>query len=230
MAGNARTLAHGRRWPNPTSETAPAPAPAPAKQMWVKLVYSGFETWFVPSTQGAGIRYQNTSNPKVLGSDSKTHLIQILGPFEKRERCYICVIYYTVPLCGCATSAPRRCSTPRRCHPQGALGRAPAWCGSAHRLLQTSGTSTLFSIARKAWPHINRNRTKRTTKRIERCVRFLPCISVRNARSIYLTRTTSIPPYSNAGPSHFLASTHSHSHRRHSRANLQKVLHSRCLM
>ena len=43
-----------------------------ANTMWRKLLYSGFETCFGPSTQGAGIRYQNTSQ------------IQILRHFEKR--------------------------------------------------------------------------------------------------------------------------------------------------
>ena len=47
-------------------------------QMWRKLLYSGFETCFGPSTQGAGIRYQNTSQ------------IQILRHFDKKgARCKI---------------------------------------------------------------------------------------------------------------------------------------------
>ena len=46
---------------------------APAKTMWCKLLYSGFETRFGPSTQGAGIRYQNSSQ------------IQILRHFEKKK-------------------------------------------------------------------------------------------------------------------------------------------------
>ena len=45
-----------------------------ANTMWRKLLYSGFETCFGPSTQGAGIRYQNTSQ------------IQILRHFEKKGR------------------------------------------------------------------------------------------------------------------------------------------------
>ena len=46
----------------------------PANTMWRNLLYSGSETCFGPSTQGAGIRYQNTSQ------------IQILGHFEKKGR------------------------------------------------------------------------------------------------------------------------------------------------
>ena len=42
--------------------------------MWRKLFHSGFETCFGPSTQGAGIRYQNTSQ------------IQIFRHFEKKGR------------------------------------------------------------------------------------------------------------------------------------------------
>ena len=42
--------------------------------MWRKFLYSGFETCFGPSTQGAGIRYQNTSQ------------IQIFRHFEKKGR------------------------------------------------------------------------------------------------------------------------------------------------
>ena len=38
----------------------------PANTMWRKLLYSGFETCFGPSTQGAGIRYQNTSQIQIL--------------------------------------------------------------------------------------------------------------------------------------------------------------------
>ena len=41
--------------------------------MWRKFLYSGFETRFGPSTQGAGIRYQNTSQ------------IQILRHFDKKR-------------------------------------------------------------------------------------------------------------------------------------------------
>ena len=35
-------------------------------QMWRKLLYSGFQMCFAPSTQGAGIRYQNTSQIQIL--------------------------------------------------------------------------------------------------------------------------------------------------------------------
>ena len=34
--------------------------------MWRKRLYSGFETCFGRSTQGAGIRYQNTSQIQIL--------------------------------------------------------------------------------------------------------------------------------------------------------------------
>ena len=47
-------------------------AQLPANAVWRKLLHSGFETCFGPSTFGAGIRYQNTSQ------------IQILHRFEKK--------------------------------------------------------------------------------------------------------------------------------------------------
>ena len=50
--------------------------PQPANAMWRKLLYSGFETWFGPSTQGAGIRYQNTSQIQIL----------LASHFEKKWR------------------------------------------------------------------------------------------------------------------------------------------------
>ena len=46
--------------------------------MWRKLLYSGFETCFGPCTQGAGIRYQNTSRIQILRhSDKKGRDISI---------------------------------------------------------------------------------------------------------------------------------------------------------
>ena len=38
----------------------------PANKMWRTLHYPGFETRFGPSTQGAGIRYQNTTQIQIL--------------------------------------------------------------------------------------------------------------------------------------------------------------------
>ena len=60
--------------------------------MWRKLFYSGFETCFGPSTQGAGIRYQNTSQ------------IQILRHFEKKRA----AMYFWI-------DAPPACTVKRSC-------------------------------------------------------------------------------------------------------------------
>ena len=38
----------------------------PVNTVWRKLLYSGFETCFGLSTQGAGLRYQNTSQIQIL--------------------------------------------------------------------------------------------------------------------------------------------------------------------
>ena len=71
------------QWLKAQLPAGPAAAPRsagsvrPANTMSRKLLYSGFETCFGPSTQGAGIRYQNTSQ------------IQILRHFEKKGRCKI---------------------------------------------------------------------------------------------------------------------------------------------
>ena len=62
---------------NLTWKFHPELAPAgPANAMWRKLLYSGFQTCFGPSTQGAGIRYQNTSRIQIL----------LASHFEKKGR------------------------------------------------------------------------------------------------------------------------------------------------
>ena len=50
----------------------------PVNTMWRKLLYSGFETCFGHSTQGAEIRYQNTSQIQILATSY----------FEKNESKY----------------------------------------------------------------------------------------------------------------------------------------------
>ena len=58
------------------NQNAVASQSGPANTMWRKLLYSGFKTWFCPSTQGAGIRYQNTSQIQIM----------LASHFEKKGR------------------------------------------------------------------------------------------------------------------------------------------------
>ena len=59
--------------------------------MWRELLYSGFETCFGPRTQGAGMRYQNTSQIQILlGRHLKKRSTVLefgICDLEKKERC-----------------------------------------------------------------------------------------------------------------------------------------------